>query len=71
MTLIFQQFLASGQVHLTAEQRESGDTLRIKIKELSASTSDHLDPRKVLLDPRWKEIRLAAQAFLTTLGPTA
>ena len=64
---IFGDFLTSQQVNLTSRQRAAGQVLLTKMERFAASTSEQRDPRQVIDDERWSEIRLAARAFLDTL----
>jgi len=64
---IFSEFLTSLEVNLTSRQRSVGQILKTKMEKFVASTPDQLDPRQVIDDERWSEIRLAARAFLETL----
>lgn len=63
----FSEFLNSPEVNLTSKQKAAGEDLKSKMEKFADSTPKHLDPRKVIDDERWKEIRLAAQAFPETL----
>ncbi len=63
----FSDFLTSPEVNLTSEQKAAGENLKGKMEKFADSTPKHLDPRDVIDDERWKEIRIAAQVFLETL----
>jgi len=60
---IFDDFLTSPEVNLTSKQRAAGQDLKNKLEKFAASVPGQLDPRQVIDDERWREIRLAAQAF--------
>ena len=60
-------FLCSPQVGLTDEQKDLGTTLKEKMDAYSALIGDQPDPSDVIDDPRWDEIRQAAQRLLDKL----
>jgi hypothetical protein len=67
MTSFLTKFLSSPQLDLTSGQKAAGLVLKTKMEKFCASTPDQLDPRIVIGDERWGELRIAARAFLETL----
>jgi len=63
----FNDFLNSSELNLTPKQKAAGEVLKSKMESFADATPKHLDPQVVMDDARWKEIRIAAQAFLETL----
>jgi hypothetical protein len=67
--LFFDEFLLSPEINLTSEQRAAGETLLAKMEIFSDSTPVHVDPKHIIDDDRWVDIRRAAQVFLDGLCP--
>ena len=65
--LDFESYLESGNVALTSTQRSSGEILKEKMNNYLVPTGDFLDPRKVIDDPAWHEIRAAASDFVSAM----
>ena len=62
--LDFEGFLKAEDVPLTADQRMRGRLLSYKMNDYASRTPKLLNATEVLKDPRWEEIRAAADGFL-------
>jgi hypothetical protein len=66
--LFFGEFLCSPTVNLTDRQRAAGKSLKAKLKAFSDSAPAHPEPKHMIDEQPWAEIREAATVFLNTLS---
>jgi hypothetical protein len=66
--LDFSEFLASGEVNLTDQQRVAGKTLEAEMDRFAQATPIQPDPGLVINDERWIEIQSAAGKILEALS---
>jgi hypothetical protein len=58
-----EQFLDRSDNGLSQPQQDAGKRLAELMRALSDETPDHIDPSELIDDPRWKNIRAAANRF--------
>jgi hypothetical protein len=64
---LFDEFLAASTVTLTDAQYRAGASLKNALEEYSGIISDAPDPRIVIDDPHWEQVRIAARAFVKAM----
>lgn len=65
---IFDEFLESDEVGLTADQKQKGRYLVEAMNAYPENSSNLPSPEVVIDDPQWKRIREVAQDFLNSLN---
>jgi hypothetical protein len=64
----FAEYLDLADNGLDESQLAAGQRLLQQMRHFSESTPNILKPEDVIDDPKWKDVRHAARAFLTSLG---
>ena len=61
---MYDDFLKSSHIDMTSRQRNLGVQLKNKLNEYSKNMDEFPDPKVIIEDPDWDEVRKAAQKFL-------
>lgn len=64
---MIEEFLETHTKDLTEEQSKAGRELVRQMNQYSPASIEHLDPAKVIDDPRWDEVRRSALSFVSAL----
>ena len=65
--VLFDDFLAASTVVLSDAQYRAGVSLKDSLEQYAGIISDAPDPRMVIDDPRWEQVRIAARAFVEAI----
>jgi hypothetical protein len=61
---LFDEFLVDDQIALNDQQRSAGIALKHVLEAYFEALDEPFDPRGVIDDPQWEEVRCLAKAFV-------